>query len=141
MKSAEVKIKGLESVKRTLKGLDDAVFEDVTLKLRGVAFRMYAEILTRSPVDTGRYRANWTPPDVSENGGVFRAVISNNLVYAQPVTFGCPVGQKPWPRAGPKTVEQAGRVYSRQAVGGVVDPVLEGWADAVVDEILGGLGK
>ena len=82
MKSAEVKIKGLESVKRTLKGLDDAVFEDVTLKLRGVAFRMYAEILTRSPVDTGRYRANWTPPDVSENGGVFRAVISNNRFKA-----------------------------------------------------------
>lgn len=140
--SVRVEVRGFDAAAERLARVEDAVSRDgLSRALRGVSLRVYTEILTRSPVDTGRYRANWSPPNVSESGDVVEAVIRNNLKYAHPVTYGSVKGQRPWPKAGPKTVEQDGRVYSSQAVGGVIDPVLDGWADAVMDEILKGLDE
>lgn len=139
-------INGLQAAVQALQELDATLLDDVTTKLRVVAFSAYARILTRSPVDTGRYRGNWAPPDVSESGGIVRAVISNNVEYARPVTFGCPVGQKPWPRAGPRTLEYKGRIYAKgelpsdsHAQGGVIDETLETMVKDAVDDILSGL--
>lgn len=138
--SVRVEVRGFDAAAAKLATIEDAVSkEGVSRALRGVSLRVYAEILTRSPVDTGRYRANWSAPDISESEDVVEAVIRNNLKYAHPVTYGSVKGQSPWPSAGPKTVEQSGRVYSSQAVGGVVDPALDGWANAVVEEITKGI--
>lgn len=134
-------VDGLAAIKTKLKGYEEDALETVSDKLRAVGLKMYGEILTRSPVDSGRYRAAWTPPSVQEGNLMVRMRISNTVKHAVPVTYGSEVGKKPWPNPGPKTVRQGNRIYSRQAVGGVVTPVFEGWANDVVREILDSLDK
>ena len=137
--SHSVTAEGLDKALSLLKSTGKYLDRGLDKKLRGLAMRVHAEVLTRSPVDTGAYRANWQAP-VYENGlGLARAVIRNNLVYAAPVTYGCPEGQKPWPKAGPKTVANNGRIYSRQVSNGVVEPIFDDWADKALEEILDGL--
>lgn len=157
--SMSVKIDGLAAIRRHLAGFQEAALMTVSDRLRFAAFRVYAEILTRSPVGEsrkvggrvvtgGRYRAGWSPPDVRTGQHVVRATISNSVKYAMPVTYGSPKGGKPWPKAGPRTVEHNGRIYAkgglpgeRLARGGVVTPIFEGWADEAVKEILNGLRR
>lgn len=146
--SMSVRIDGLKAVRKHLAGYEEAALMTVSDRLRFAALRIYAEILTRSPADTGRYRAAWSPPDVQTGQHVVTATISNSVKYAMPVTYGSPRGGKPWPRAGERTVEHDGRIYARgglpnesMARGGVVTPILDGWADEAVKEILGGLKR
>ena len=136
-----LKVDGLAAVKEKLKDFEADALETVSDQLRAVSLKMYGEILVRSPVDTGRYRAAWSPPSIEQGNMMVRMRITNSVKYAAPVTFGGEAGKAPWPDAGPKTVKQAARVYSRQAVGGVVAPVFEGWADDVTREILRGLDR
>lgn len=145
--SVSVQVNGLNAAIERLAGIEDAVSADrLSMALRAVAFNVFGNILHRSPVDEGRYRAAWQPPDVSESEGLVEAVIRNNIGYARPVTYGSVKGQKPWPRAGARTIEHEGRIYAKGglgseelAKGGVVNPMMQKWAEDVIDEILGGL--
>ena len=49
-------------------------------------------------------------------------MIFNNLPYAPPIEIGSK--GKPWETPGPKTVLYNGRVYSKQAPGGVFDKII-----------------
>lgn len=147
-----VRVNGLDAIQAKLERLDQDVMTTVSQKLRAVALKIYGEILARSPVGEsrkvrgvtitgGRYRGGWSPPDIREGRNEVTLRTSNNVLYAHPVTYGSEAGKRPWPKAGPRTVKQGNRVYSRQAVGGVVEPVFEGWADDVVEEIRKGLAE
>ena len=101
--------------------------------LRGTSIKLFSAVITSSPVDTGRFRANWTASgsipaqgtteltDKTGNAAIatmtqyvqsatnYEFTLSNNLPYAHVIEFGG------YPD-GPKT---AGG-YSKQAPQGVV---------------------
>ena len=101
--------------------------------LRGVSIKLFSAVITSSPVDTGRFRANWTAGGSTPAQGVteltdktgnaaiatmsqyvqsatnYEFTLSNNLPYAHVIEFGG------YPD-GPKT---AGG-YSKQAPQGCV---------------------
>ena len=101
--------------------------------LRGTSIKLFSAVITSSPVDTGRFRANWTASGSIPFSGVsgltdktglstidsitkyinvapnYEFTLSNNLPYAHVIEFGG------YPD-GPKT---AGG-YSKQAPQGVV---------------------
>jgi hypothetical protein len=61
--------------------------------------------------------------------------ISNNLPYAGPIEKGSKLGERPWPSAGPLTLVMGGRVFSKQAPGGMIGPILKDTAKDVAKEI------
>ena len=67
----------------------------------------------------GSFRAAWQISDVSGPGFIFSKKITNNLPYAEPLVAGSPVGGRPWPGVGPKTIKKDGRIFSRQAPEGI----------------------
>jgi hypothetical protein len=78
-----------------------------------------------SPVDTGMFRAEWDFKEEKGSPGTLAQVsIFNSMPYAAVIEEGSPKGGKPWASAGPKTIEQDGRIWSMQAVGGVIAPVM-----------------
>lgn len=145
--SVAVQINGLNAAVERLREVEDAVSSDhLSMALRAVSFSIWGNILHRSPVDEGRYRAAWQPPDVSESEGLVEAVIKNNISYARPVTYGSVKGQRPWPRAGARTIEHGGRIYAKGGLaseelarGGVINPMMQKWADDVINKLLEGL--
>lgn len=104
---------------------------------RGVSIKLFSAIITESPVDTGRFRANWmvsngqsstattTEVDTSPGGeetknkveqyitgvkDVYAFTLANNLPYAHVIEYGG------YPGDGPNTVGG----FSKQAPQGVV---------------------
>ena len=101
--------------------------------LRGTSIKLFSAVITSSPVDTGRFRANWTASGSIPFSGVseltdktglstidsitkyinvapnYEFTLSNNLPYAHIIEFGG------YPD-GPKTVGG----YSKQAPSGCV---------------------
>jgi len=74
---------------------------------------IFSDIVFRSPVDKGAYRADWDlKQSYSDNSLVM--TISNNMPYAGVLEAGSPVGKKPWPSEGPKTIEKDDRIWSKQ---------------------------
>lgn len=92
-----------------------------------------------SPADKGDFRKAWKHnlTLVAPFGVMARGEVYNPLPYGEPLEHGSPVGGKPWPKAGPRTVERGGRIFSKQAVGGVVGPVLtQDYIKSVAAQIL-----
>lgn len=94
---------------------------------------VYKDIIQRSPVGSSRrgytggsFRAAWHMSNLQEPGVLWGVRYSNNMPYAGPLEYGSPRGGLPWPSAtGVKTIEVKGKIYSSQAPGGVVGPVLD----------------
>lgn len=116
--------------------------------LNKTALDLLAAFIATSPVgETGDFRRGWDfKPETSLKAGVVAQVtIFNSVQYAPPIEYGSPTGGRPWPSAGPKTVEQDGRIYSKMAVGGVITPIFddEEFVDNLAEEmssfIFGGL--
>jgi hypothetical protein len=109
-----------------LDALENLDFTTAKNVMRVFMFDLKSKIEIRSPVDTGAFRADW---DIKFTGPRSKTVLSakifNRMPYAPPIELGSTPGQKPWPREGSKTVKQAGRIYSSQAPGGVVTPILD----------------
>jgi hypothetical protein len=109
--------------------------QSVDRTMRGVSIKLFSNVIYASPVDTGRFRANWvaalsTPSkevSLSEdkrgtkavsnmvsvvNGApvAFEFTLSNNLPYANTIEFGG------YPGDGPNTIGG----FSKQAPHGVV---------------------
>lgn len=85
----------------------DSIFRKFTTDI-------FIDIIFRSPVDKGSYRADWEYKNVSEAGSMSAIRITNNMPYSGVLEAGSPVGKKPWKSAGPLTVEVGGRIWSRQ---------------------------
>ena len=140
-------IKGIKSLNGLIK-----VLGNVDKYVGGVArnvmskhiFDAYRQIQRISPVGSsdrknytgGSYRAAWQIETKTGSGVIFEARLTNNLPYAYPLDYGSPVGKKPWPSAGPKTVENKGKVYSKQAPKGVSTTVFtDSFLDLVTRDV------
>jgi len=95
--------------------------------LRNYGFQLLALAQLRSPVgmeNGGRFKGAWQVNDYRATGLVAGIIISNPMPYAGVLEHGSKEGQKPWPHAGPRTVNSGGKVFSSQAPGGVLGPIL-----------------
>lgn len=94
--------------------------------LAKTALDLTAAFTLNSPVDTGIFRAEWDFLEGPVSPGVLAQVtVTNRMPYAGVLDEGSPVGGIPWASEGPKTIEKDGRIWSKQAVGGVTSPVLD----------------
>lgn len=104
-----------------------------------------ADLMIASPVgDSGNFKSNWRieEPEVSVTG--LEGSVYNNTIYAEPLEIGSPKGGRPWGKAGARTTESDGRVWSSQAVGGVMveivsDSYIEAVIKSITDNILTGI--
>ena len=103
-----------------------------------------AAFIEDTPRDKGHLEAEWDILDQSGGSGglLVKKVIFNRLPYMEPVELGSPKGQLPWKVAGPRTREKDGRIYSSQAVGGVIQPIIDsGYFDDAADELSNFISK
>ena len=109
-----------------------STLEGVKLKY---ANEMARSILTslreKSPVETGEFQRSWT---VRPIGGEYSVgfIISNDTIQAGAIEYGSIPGSPPWPSPAKRTVQSAGRIWSSQAVGGVLNQVI-GLRTSVID--------
>ena len=110
-----------------MKGLD-ALIKHLALEIR-------AKMLQSTPRDTGTAKKSWSPVKresggLSFSGGLgdgpvarqsFGYSFGNTAPYSHILESGSTPGSKPWPSAGPRTVEKGGRIYSSQAPGGIME--------------------
>lgn len=122
----------------------DETLEKLNLVVRKSAMEAFAEVIRRSPVDTGRFRGNWqagigsapagvlATTDIGGGGSIARAqgvangagagdviVLANNLPYAERLEYG----------------------WSGQAPGGMVRLTAQRWqpiVNAMVAEVANG---
>ena len=107
--------------------------------MRQYALDFFDDITYLSPVDTEAYRASWEPLIFSTKGNTFfSTTFANKMPYSGPLDYGSPVGGKPWPSPGPKTVVgKDGRIFSKQAPEGVSSKVItEETLNTMVDDII-----
>jgi len=133
-----VTVKGLTSTISLFEYFSEGIDDDIEDELMKVGFRFYDYLLQNSPVGkTGQFRAGWMPPETFASHGIIAGIeITNNKDHAGPVTYGSEQGKKPWPNAGPLTVAMSGRIYSKQAPGGLIESVIEETADEAAKSIL-----
>jgi len=105
----EMKLEIPKDLKDTLnlKGLN-ALLRELTTALR-------TRVQLATPRDTGTAQRSWTGVERISKGYQF----GNVAPYAHVLETGSLPGKRPWPSAGPRTVQQAGRIYSKQAPGGI----------------------
>ena len=103
-------------------------------------FKLLALAQTRSPVDSGRFRAAWQLfPSYRSPGSIAAIMLTNNLRYAGVIEYGSALGSRPWKSPGPKTTAVNGRVYSLQAPGGVITPTMPNIARQAAEAVLRGI--
>jgi len=90
------------------------VREALSKAMEDAAEKIRRRAIERTPVDTGYLKSAWTPLIKLGSGISF----GNYAPYAGIVEYGL------YPGLGPKTVEFRGRIYSSQAPGGMVGPVV-----------------
>lgn len=101
-----------------------------------------SELQIGSPVETGLFRSNWWIARGKKSSGTIASLsVQNRMVYGPPIEHGSEKGSAPWPNArNPKTVEVNGRIYSSQAIGGVIVKVsLQRHADELAEKINAGI--
>lgn len=101
----------------------EAFLPAVQSALKEATERLRDIIVERTPVDTGHFKRSWSSVSFMSGGLSFSADVS----YAHVLEEGL------YPSVGPKTVAFAGGIYSSQAPGGIIGPVVE--SDLVVSQI------
>jgi len=119
-----VEITGVDEVVVKLKKVSDSIAKDADKALRRYGFNLYALLRTRTPIDTGRMVGDWKTSQEKNFGSVATFKIYNNVPYAGVMETGSKAGHKPWPSPGPLTTMVGGNIYSKQAPGGMVTPIL-----------------
>jgi hypothetical protein len=138
---------GLEFIQKTFTGLSKGMKSRVGNAIVKVREDTRSALMTESPVGkTGNFRSSWeAASDVSPGESTIAAAsVWNPIIYAEPLEAGSRRGARPWPSAGPRTKEKDGRIWSSQAVGGVINQVLTAeyindMAEAVNDAAFRGL--
>ena len=108
------------------KGMHASISSKVTAELTRSAIAVRQELRQRAPVQSGEFREAWRIEPVKSIGGrVLRVSIYNTTIQAVAIEAGSKKGTSPWPSAkSPRTAEFAGRIWSSQAIGGTVTPML-----------------
>lgn len=138
---------GLEFIHKTFTGLSKGMKRRVGMAIVKVREDARSDLMTESPVGkTGNFRSSWeAASDIAPGEGTIAAAsVWNPIIYAEPLEAGSRRGSRPWPSAGPRTKEKGGRIWSSQAVGGVINQVLtekyiNDMAEAVNDAAFKGL--
>lgn len=90
--------------------------EALEVGFRDVATFLRSAVLGRSPTgDTGVFKASWGAIEEIDGGFSF----TNPVPYAHVLEGGL------YPGLGPRTTSAEGGIYSRQAPGGVAEPIME----------------
>lgn len=126
-----VRTEGIPELERALQELPqmwDVAIEDFAETLRSL-------VLGRTPVFTTALKKSWS--EVTREAGGF--TFGTDLDYAEILEEGG------YTRVGPRTVSVAGGIYSRQAPGGIIGPIVDDaalinrLAEEVVKEIERGI--
>jgi len=135
-----VNVRGMDNTIVFLENFESRMGSSVFNIVTKFGMDLYGSIVKMSPVGEvhgGRFRGDWQFDVSSSPRSLVIFTIFNRMPYAGPVSYGSVVGKAPWPSAGPRTVENAGRVYSSQAPFGVVEPAFNSLPiDKLRNEIL-----
>jgi hypothetical protein len=111
---------GRDEVQRFFREVPDALraaVGDIALTLKNLA-------RGRSPYKTGFFKRSWS--DVTP-------LLAGGYSFENPAGYGDILEEGLYPRVGPRTVAHEGRIYSRQAIGGILGPMIED--ETLVDRI------
>jgi len=131
MITMNVNIDGLKELLPKFSKLPEVVAkatEDAAITIRNL-------VIGRTPVDTGALKSSWSAVKRTSGGFSFE----NDKEYAVIVEEGRYTG------LGPRTVRQQGGIYSRQAPGGMLAPILADedllnrMANKIAEQIVKGL--
>jgi hypothetical protein len=136
-----IRTKNVDIAAKKIAALGDKLGKNAQTQLGTFGFLLLALAQTRSPVDTGQFRSSWQLQRFIPNGAIAGIAITNNSPQARVLMYGSEAGKLPWKKAGPLTKEVDGRIYSKQAVGGVLSPVLDAQASAAAAAVLQGLSQ
>jgi len=102
--------------KKTFRFFKESDIYDI---MQQITNEIRAKVIEVTPRDKGAAAGSWTPVAKEEGGYSF----GSDLPYIRVLQYGSEKGAKPWPSRGPKTVEDRGRIYSSQAVGGFMQKI------------------
>ena len=85
-----------------------------------------------TPWKSGHLKESWSEVEFLEGGLSFSAEFGNPVDYAETVEHG------DYPRVGPRTVAMDGHIFSRQAPGGMIAPIMgdEAKINMIIDLVL-----
>ena len=121
----DVEVKGVKQIRPSRIGAIRAVIRPIVEKIRQL-------VIARTPVDKGTAKAGWSELYTAPEG----------LSFTNPVAYMHVLEEGLYPGVGPKTVAYAGGIYSSQAPGGMITPIMEdkalidGMADEIADKLI-----
>lgn len=127
-----------EQISIELGEMSDGMKDRAEFALSKVALDLITDFEANTPVASGILRAEWDFKKEKASGNVLVSVsVFNRMPYAAAADQGSKKGELPWASAGPRTKEEGGRIWSKQAIGGITGPVLEeeGYIDDKTDEV------
>jgi hypothetical protein len=119
MIEASAQIDGIQQIMAALQDLP----ESFDAAARQVAETMRELVVGASPYDTGHFKESWG--QVESHAGGFS--------FSNPVDYGVILEEGLYPAVGPRTVSVGGGIFSRQAPGGIIRPLLDD--PSVIDRI------
>ena len=119
-----------DSLRKLAKAYDSVLKQELTCLLREVL----SEVRKRSPVDTSTFQRRWKFT-IESGKGLSIGTVSNDLDYGRFLELGSEKGKPPWPKPGKRTTYgPGGRIFSTQAVGGIIGPMFEDlWFEKAVE--------
>jgi len=128
-----VRLSGIEELDKFIKDFGSTkrggLVHDIAQQIRNA-------IIVATPYDSGIAKTSWG--QIEEHAGGY--AFSSGLGYINPLAFGSEKGQAPWPSAGPKTVANSGRIFSKQAPEGIIEEAnLEQVIENCIDQFIKGL--
>lgn len=118
---------GLEIELRGVKRLKPFRIGAIRTVIRPIVARIRELVIARTPVDTGAAKGGWSELYTAPEG----------LSFTNPVKYIDILESGLYPRVGPKTVAFEDGIYSSQAPGGMITPIIEDSAliDGMVNEV------
>lgn len=119
-----LEIRGDKELAIMLEGHDGKLVVKADKGLRRFGFILLALLQARTPVDEGRLLGDWKPSHEVSPGAIASFKITNGMPYAGVIEKGSKIGELPWRNPGPLTMVANGRIFSKQAPGGMIGPIL-----------------
>ncbi len=137
---------GIKIVSKEFEEFSTKLESRALLGLQKISLDTQAELMAASPVGkTGIFRSSWQGEVQISNTPKMLGELSiwNPTIYGEPLEVGSKKGKRPWPSAGPRTKEAHGRIWSSQAVGGVIEKTIDAKyvkdaSETLTEYILGG---
>lgn len=116
----------LNELSSQLTGANKRIRENMLVALNTTTKELQRELRSRAPVYSGAFRASWRVQRARISGDTIQAGVFNRRKYAPVIEGGSIPGKPPWPSAeteGGKVIEQDGRIWSKKAPGGTIEPM------------------